>query len=423
MKRKGLKPRIRFGFDRPGQREGLRRVMPFRRSWVAIAVLAAFDLTFLILAALAFRQAAVEWSSFNGLFDLVAALFVSAWLLGWLTAPLVMTGILVLMLFGREVIKVRPGEVEIFFGLPLLGMKAIYATSRIRNLRFERPLPKSGKSWRGSHLVFDYGANPVAVGSDISGDEVIELKHRIEAVSGDKIRRGEALDEELEGKWVSEADLSTLTDNQQTVEDALAIRTPVTMTSPSIVMLIIANLVPIAGTIFLGWKLSDVMVIYWAESAVIGLFNICKIAVIGRWLALLAGPFFFGHFGGFMAVHFLFIYVIFIQGMESSVSVDDLSKVGLLFISLWPALAALLASHAWSFFSNFLGRNEHLGRTVQDQMMEPYSRIIFMHLVLIFGGGLTLALGGPTPVLLAVIVLKIWFDAKAHLKQRNSHFD
>jgi hypothetical protein len=52
-------------------------------------------------------------------------------------------------------------------------------------------------------------------------------------------------------------------------------------------------------------------------------------------------------------------------------------------------------------------------------MSEPYSRIIFMHLVLIFGGGVTMILGETTPVLLIVIALKIYFDIKAHLKQRT----
>ena len=51
-------------------------------------------------------------------------------------------------------------------------------------------------------------------------------------------------------------------------------------------------------------------------------------------------------------------------------------------------------------------------------MAEPYSRIVFMHVVVILGGGLTLVLGKPTPVLLFVIALKIYFDVKAHLKQR-----
>jgi hypothetical protein len=177
----------------------------------------------------------------------------------------------------------------------------------------------------------------------------------------------------------------------------------------------------VAGTIFLGWNLSDVMVLYWAESAVIGFFNICKIAVIGRWLALLAGPFFLGHFGGFMAVHFLFIYMIFVKGPEGmSASGGDLADVAQLFIILWPALAALFISHAYSFFSNFLGRGEYRKRTIKDQMSDPYSRIIFMQLVLIFGGGLSMILGQTELVLILVIGLKIYFDVKAHIKEHAS---
>jgi hypothetical protein len=192
---------------------------------------------------------------------------------------------------------------------------------------------------------------------------------------------------------------------------------PVTLTSASTLALIIANLVPVLGTVYLGWKLSDVMVLYWSESAVIGLFNVCKIAVVGRWLALVAAPFFLSHFGAFMAVHFLFIYGFFVQG-PGDFSAGELTDVLKTFTDLWPALAMLFASHALSFFINFLGRQEYRQRTMEDLMSEPYSRILFMHLVIIFGGGLTLVLGEPTPVLLLVIVLKTWIDVRAHLKQR-----
>ena len=53
-------------------------------------------------------------------------------------------------------------------------------------------------------------------------------------------------------------------------------------------------------------------------------------------------------------------------------------------------------------------------------MSEPYSRIVFMHLVLIFGGGLTLVLGESTLVLLLAIAVKIWIDVRAHLAQREA---
>jgi hypothetical protein len=40
-------------------------------------------------------------------------------------------------------------------------------------------------------------------------------------------------------------------------------------------------------------------------------------------------------------------------------------------------------------------------------------------MVLIIGGGLTMVLGSPIPVLLIMIALKIFFDVKAHLQQHS----
>jgi hypothetical protein len=416
MIRKGLRPGFKPAIDLPGDQDSFRRVMPFRRSWIAILILAAMDAVFIFPAITAFIQAMNEWKRFESLFDLVGALFLSAWLLGWSTAPLLMTGILLMMLFGREVLKAGPGAVEIFLGLPYVGLVSRYDVTRMRNLRFERPLKKSGTSWRGTHLLFDYGANTIAVGSDIGADEVATLRNQLQMATGAEIRRGEATAEELQPRWEPDEEKTPELPRALAASDS----DPLSLTSTSSLVLIIANLIPVAGSVFLGWNLSDVMVLYWAESAVIGFFNICKIVVIGRWSALLFGPFFVGHFGAFMAVHFLFIYTIFVQqpwtGMDSDGSLAD---VALLFIALWPALVALFISHAFSFFNNFLRRQEYRGRTVNDQMSEPYGRIIFMQFVLILGGGITMALGSPTIVLLIVIGLKIYFDLKAHLKQHR----
>ena len=416
MIRRGLRPGFKLGIDLHDDKDTLRRVFPFRRSWIAILILATMDIIFIVPAVMTFQQAITEWSQFDSLSDLVAALFLSAWLLGWLIGPLIMSVILAMMLFGREVLKARPGTVEIYFGLPLLGISATFDVSKMRNVRHETPTGKTSRSWRGPHLVFDYGANSVAVGSAISSAEVAALKSEIEMATGATIRRGEALSGEADTHW--EAEKEEFTESVSTHPSPG--EQPVSLTSPSTLVLIIANLIPVAGMTFLGWNLSDVMVLYWAESAVIGFINLCKMIVIGRWMTLLAGPFFIGHFGGFMAVHFLFIYMLFVKGAEGGTGAGgDLENVAQLFIILWPALAALFLSHIFSFFKNFIGRKEYQGRTLNQQMMEPYSRIIFMHLVIIFGGGLTLILGELTPVLLIVIALKIYFDVKAHLKQRH----
>ena len=99
MIRKGLRPGFKFGLDLPLSEDGYRKVWQFRRSRVAIAILVVMDVIFMIPAIATFRQVQ-NWGSFDSLFDLVGALFLSAWLLGWSLAPLIMTGILVLMLFG-----------------------------------------------------------------------------------------------------------------------------------------------------------------------------------------------------------------------------------------------------------------------------------------------------------------------------------
>lgn len=417
MIRKGLRPGFRLAIRPRSETGGYQKTWGFRRSWIAIGIVAVMDVIFLVPAITTFSQASSEWSSLDSLFELVAALFLSAWLLGWSVAPLALTGILVLMLFGRETLTVYPGKVEVVLGLPLFGLAAVYDVSRMRNLRMETPKKKSGKSWRGPHFVFDYGANQGSFGSNVQAGELSDIRNGIHMASGQPVRDGEARPEDLETPWEPE---QPVVETPAAVAPAHADKQPVTLGSASSLALIAANLVPLAGAAYLGWKLSDVMVLYWAESAIIGFFNVCKIAVIGRWFALAAGPFFLGHFGGFMAVHFLFIYTIFVKGPDNMDSAGDLAEVAKLFLVLWPALLALAISHAYSFFNNFLGRGEHRGRTVSKQMSEPYARIVFMHLVLIFGGGLSLVLGQTELVLILVIAAKIFVDLKSHVKEHST---
>ena len=258
-----------------------------------------------------------------------------------------------------------------------------------------------------------------------AGDEKMQaIAGAIQMASGKSIRTGEADPDDIAPEWDAvprDAEASPVTAARVADRPVseVAARGAGGWLTPAALALVIANLVPVAGAVFLGWRLSDVMVLYWAESAVVGFWNLARILVIGRWLGLFAGLFFLGHFGGFMAVHFLFIYTIFIEGVGAGGATGggDLAEVGGMFLRLWPALLALFISHGLSFWLNFLGRGEYRGKTVNRQMSEPYRRIVFMHLVLIFGGGLALVLGDTTPVLLLVIGLKIVFDVRAHRKE------
>ena len=180
----------------------------------------------------------------------------------------------------------------------------------------------------------------------------------------------------------------------------------------------LANLVPVIGALYFGWDLSSVLVISWAESAVIGFYNICKMLVIGGISSFFYGIFFISHFGAYMAIHFMFLYQIFIKGMNSAASVS-IEEVSLYLVNLWPAILALFVSHGISFIQNFLGRKEYINRTAKKQMSEPYQRIVFMHLVIIIGAGLSAILGEKSWVIMLVIAAKVIVDIRAHARERK----
>ena len=57
--------------------------------------------------------------------------------------------------------------------------------------------------------------------------------------------------------------------------------------------------------------------------------------------------------------------------------------------------------------------------TLQDEMAGPYRRIVIMHVTIIIGGGLSLALGTPVIALMLLILLKTAVDLRAHIGQRS----
>jgi hypothetical protein len=192
------------------------------------------------------------------------------------------------------------------------------------------------------------------------------------------------------------------------------------LASTTVLALVGANLVPLVGALFLGWDLGAIMLLYWAESAIIGIFNLGKMLAIGGWSGLLLGAFFVVHFGGFMAGHFIFIRALFLENSPDAAEISGgLPGILNMFLPLWPALLALSVSHGYSFFVNFLGPGEYHYRKLNEQMTEPYSRIVLMHLVVIFGGALSMAVGEATPALVLLIAAKIAVDVRAHLREHR----
>ena len=409
----GLPEKFRLTLDFPSKQHRLRRVLPFRRSWPVIAVIAAIDVAVMIPAVTTFGEVFSKWQKLDSLFELTTAVFLTAWAVGWSVAPLLLSLVLLLLLTGREVLIGRPGVLQLGIGVPGLLVSADFDTRKIANFRLTYPEKKSGTSWRGAHISFDYGDRQIDFGSAMT-------QHDLSLITGEIGAATQGVADTVFDAPVFDANPNLQTTSARISTDRMAavVATPVSLISPSTLALIASNLVPLIGAFFFDWRLSELMVLYWSESAVIAVYNLAKMAYVEKWAVVFTGIFFLAHFSGFMAIHFLFIYNLFVEGPQHAGS-GDLKEVANMFIALWPALVALVISHGVSFVMNFVGKQEYKRVTAKQLMSAPYNRIVLMQVTLIFGGFITLAFGDPVPVLLMFVLIKIIMDVRAHLKEHS----
>lgn len=330
----------------------------------------------------------------GSVFDLMAMLFQLFWILGWSVGVLALGALAVFLLFFGETARLAGGR--LLYVLNVGPFKAIteYDLARLRNPRVE-----ANMNGKGARVRFDYDERRRGLGDTMPRISAERIVTALRAPASEFAAPPEAAPTKI---------------------DPPAETTPRPLPLVSMLALIVANLVPLLGVLFGGWNLDEVMVLFWAESAVIGLYTLLKMAVVGKWWAPFSGLFFVGHFGGFMAIHFLFIYEMFVRGINAQGSgpgaVEALTH---LFTPLWPALLALFLSHGVSFALNFLARREYQRTTMSRLMAAPHGRIVMMQFTLIFGGWVVLLLKNPLPALVLLIVLKVAADLRAHYGERG----
>jgi hypothetical protein len=212
-----------------------------------------------------------------------------------------------------------------------------------------------------------------------------------------------------------------------------------------LISLLVANALPIVGVLCFGWDAFAIVLLYWTENIVIGFYNVLKMAFIkvehpaehlGKLFMI---PFFTVHYGGFTAVHGVFVLSFFNQdaeGFNPFPSGDTwpcfFAFIQLLFnvigqaISMLPpnmllAVAALFASHGVSFGYNYFYKGERNRTNLGKLMGQPYGRIVVLHIAVLIGGFLTMAMGSPIGVLLILVLMKTGVDVKLHLRERKKN--
>ena len=200
-------------------------------------------------------------------------------------------------------------------------------------------------------------------------------------------------------------------------------------TFPSAILLILVNLLPVYGVIFLNWNPFDVILLYWTENIVIGMFNFFRmlfaqgksaslmvssnlgVGMPGGFLMNLGlGIFFLFHYGMFTLVHGVFVGVLVFPKTTFFLN-GDFSGIGIFML-------ALTISHGFSFLYNYIWKKEYLERNVQQQMMAPYGRIIVIHMTIILGGFVSMFL--PSYTIIVFVIIKIIVDLGAHMKAHTN---
>lgn len=398
----GARPSLGFAWPRT-PRDGVRRVLPLPRSRAAIAVAAVL---FAVMCVPLFAVGLPQLRSGGGLADFSFTLFRGFWLLGWAVGAAIPGLALAVLTLSREVVSARPGSLELRVELAGFGFGARYAAAEVRNLRPAVGDGTRGTAWRGDHLAFEYGGVPIQLGNHLDASAACALRAELLQVMGS----APALD--------SPAPDNSGAISEQPPHAVPVIDSPAPASRLALAGLVLANLVPLFGVLLLGWRVGDIMLLYWAESVIIGLVNVAKLLIIGRWAASFYVPFFIGHYGAFMAGHLLFVYQFFVRGAEHGGDAP-LNEVAATLMSLWPALLGLAASHLLSFWQNFIGRREYTRTKLATQMHAPYQRVFIMQFTIIIGGMLSLAVGSTVPALALLVALKIALDVNAHRGERR----
>lgn len=170
----------------------------------------------------------------------------------------------------------------------------------------------------------------------------------------------------------------------------------------SSISLVIVNLIPLFGAIFLGWDLTTLLIIYWSENIAIGFWNVLKLMKAPRIndinnkyhfsveemeeskrnemnkpenlskFVTMFTLFFIVHYGLFTFIHGVFIFTI---GLQTSNN----------FLSYLPAVIfsflLIFLSHGISYFLNFIGKKEYESTSASELMIKPYKRIFTTHFV------------------------------------------
>jgi len=216
--------------------------------------------------------------------------------------------------------------------------------------------------------------------------------------------------------------------------------------TPSALILVAANLLPIVGVVFWGWDAFVLLMLYWLETAIIGFWTIVRLVSMdadgradirfgssGRVAGRVGiGLFFTLHAGIFMTVHFIFLWALFSGAWSERIhGVGDFIREMVIGTDLWIPLLVLFIVRGAVILGPALRRKLGLAAvgvapsvSGQSVLLGLYLRIVVMQVAIILGAWMAL-LAGSVGALVLLVVLKaivdVYFDPIARHVEAAAH--
>jgi Family of unknown function (DUF6498) len=198
----------------------------------------------------------------------------------------------------------------------------------------------------------------------------------------------------------------------------------------AVVALIVANLVPLIGVLFFGWSVWNILIVYWLENGIVGVFNVLKMSiasgsgvpqgmsmnsrpVAGNAKATLI-PFFVIHYGIFWVVHGIFVFTLPFLFTEEPASASGVNPGAILFAGI-----ALAISHGVSFWWNFWHGGEYRRISAAQLMFAPYGRLLVLHMTIILGAVAIGTTGAQSAAVAILVLIKIALDIGLHITEHR----
>ena len=181
----------------------------------------------------------------------------------------------------------------------------------------------------------------------------------------------------------------------------------------SSILLVAVNILPLYGIFYWGWSPGSIIVLYWLETLVVGIFSVIKLKIANQKEGVLLIVFIYS-FVLFVCGVFLLILSPFIFHAES---IGD--GISLMMSAARVAVIsaiAMLISHTYSFLTNFIIGKEWQRFDLSNFMQSAETRIVLL-MVVVITALLTLSAG--YFYVIALVSFKTFMDLGKHLSSHS----